>query len=343
MRLRMVVCLIGMSLAGDFPAVGEVPAGKALTRYEFHRIRMGTPFKLVLYAPSEAVANAAASAAFDRIGQLDRIFSDFDPDSELSRLCRSSGPGHPVLVSRELGDVLSRSLALSARTRGAFDVTVGPAVVLWRKTRRQKMLPTPSQLADARRRIGFRSVHLDREQGSVELAKDEMRLDFGGIAKGYAGDEALTVLRKQGLTHALIDGGGDVVVGDAPPGKRGWRIGIAPLDQPDSEPTRFLLVQNAAVATSGDAYRYVEIAGQRYSHIVDPQTGLGLTRRCSVSVLAPDGLTADSLASAVCVLGPECGLPLVETTPGTAALIVQREQEGTVTYESERLHAFIEN
>jgi len=343
MRLRMVVCLIGMSLAGDFSAVGEVPAGKALIRYEFHRIRMGTPFTLVLYAASEAVANAAADAAFDRIGQLDRIFSDFDPDSELSRLCRSSGPGHPVSVSRELGHVLTRSLALSERTEGAFDVTIGPAVLLWRKSRRRKMLPTPSQLADARRRIGFRAVHFNRKQGSVELTKAKMRLDFGGIAKGYAGDEALAVLRKRGLTRALIDGGGDVVAGDAPPGKRGWTIGIAPLDQPDSNPSRFLLVQNAAVATSGDAYRYVEIAGKRYSHIVDPQTGLGLTRRCSVSVLAPDGLTADSLASALCVLGPHCGLPLVEETPGTAALIVQREQERTVTYESARLHAFIEH
>ena len=299
------------------------PVGEPLERFEFLQIQMGVPFKVVLYAPHEAIANRAVRAAFRRIKQLNRIFSDYAPDSELMQFCRISGPEKPVEVSSELYFVLSRSLALSRQSGGAFDVSVGPVVKLWRKARRRKRLPNPEALAVARRLMGFQSIRLNAKAGTVQLMKPGMRLDFGGIAKGYAADEALRILRTHGITRALIDGGGDIVVGDAPPGKAGWRIGIAALAKPDAEPNRFLLLKNAAVATSGDAYQAVTIDGTRYSHIVDPKTGLGLTRSSSVTVVAADGITADSLASAVSVLGPQRGLKLIESTKAASALIVE--------------------
>jgi thiamine biosynthesis lipoprotein len=317
MGLVLGLCLIGISFAAPPSAEPK------LDRFDFREIHMGVPFRIVLYAPNESSANKAARAAFDRISQLNRIMSDYDPKSELMRLCKSARPEHPVKVSRELLFVLSRSHELSRKTKGAFDVSVGPVVRLWRRALRRKQLPDPIRLAEARQLVDYRFIEIDEKTGSVTLQKTGMRLDLGGIAKGYAGDQALAVLNSKGITRAMIDGSGDIVVGDPPPGKRGWKVGVAPLEKPDGPPSRYLLLSNAAIATSGDAFQHVEIAGIRYSHIVNPQTGLGLTTRSSVTVIAPDGITADSLASAVTVLGPQQGMSLIEATKKTAALFVQ--------------------
>lgn len=302
---------------------------------------MGVSFRIALYASGEAVANMAAEAAFGRIKQLNGILSDYNPDSELMRLCHRSGPGRPIRVSRDLRRVLSRSLAISRQTAGAFDVTVGPVVKLWRRAQRRKQFPRPERLAAARKLIGYRAIVIDPRSGTVELRKRGMRLDLGGIAKGFAGDAALAVLKAHGITRALIDGSGDIVVGDPPPGKTGWRIGLASLEKPDAPPTRFLLIHNAAVATSGDAYQSVEINGKRYSHIVDPRTGIGLTHRSSVTVIAKDGATADALASAVSVLGPKCGLKLIDTLgKKTAALVVVLRDNRPHSVRSRRFRPF---
>jgi thiamine biosynthesis lipoprotein len=291
---------------------------------------MGTLFTITVYAPSKPVANTAARAAFKRIEELNGILSDYDPNSELSRLGRTSGPGKPVKVSRELLFVLANALEVSRKSNGAFDVTVGHLTRQWRRARRRKKLPTPETLADALAKTGYRHVRIDPKRRTVELMKTGMRLDLGGIAKGYAGDEAMKVLRKQGLTRALVDGGGDVTIGEPPPGKTGWKIGIASLKKPDAPPDRFLILKNAAVATSGDAYQFVEIAGRRYSHIVDPKTGLGLAARSSVTVIAPTGVAADSLASAVTVLGPKRGVKLIDATADTETLVLQLVDGKTV-------------
>ena len=317
-------CAVAFWLAGTcaFAASPTTARQEKLDRYEFHQILMGVEFNISLYAVDQATANRAARAVFRRVRQLDDILSDYDPDSELMRFCRTSGPGEPVNVSPELSFVLSRSLSLSKQTDGAFDISVGPVVKLWRRARRKKSFPEPAKLAAARKLVGYQSIHLDHSAGTAELAKPQMLLDLGGIAKGYAGDEALAVLRRHGITRALIDASGDIVVGDPPPGKSGWLIGIAPLSNSEAAPSRFLTLSNSAVATSGDAFQSITIEGKRYSHIVDPKTGLGLSEPSSVTVVAPDGITADSLASAVSVLGPQRGLKLIECTDKTAALVV---------------------
>jgi FAD:protein FMN transferase len=307
-----------------------------LRRYEFVERHMGVPFRIALYAPDEAAANAAARAAYRRVKHLNSLLSDYEPDSELMRLCRTSGPGRPVAVSPELHFVLSRAVALSRQTEGAFDVTVGPLVQLWRQARRNRALPDSDQLAAARRLVGYRQMRVARKDRTVELLQTGMRLDLGGIAKGYAADEALAVLKSEGITRALVDAGGDMVLGDPPPGAQGWRIGVASLTQPDESPDRVLLLKNAAVATSGDAYQFIEIAGRRYSHLIDPRTGVGLTTSSSVTVVAADGLTADSLASAVSVLGPQRGLKLIESVENASALVVVIEDGEPAVYELAR-------
>lgn len=322
------------------------PAGwsaepSAETRYEFAQVQMGVSFTIILYAPNETLANRASDAAFRRIEQLNGIMSDYDADSELMRLCRTAGSGQAVRVSPELAYVLGKSLDLSRQSGGAFDVTVGPVVRLWRRARRQKRLPDADRLATALEAVGYEAVVLDRCAREVRLTRPGMRLDLGGIAKGYAADEAMKVLRAHGILRALVDGSGDIAVGQAPPDKAAWRIGIAPLDAAAS-PSRYLLLEKAAVATSGDLWQHIEIDGRRYSHIVDPTTGLGLTESSSVTIVAPDCLTADSLASAVSVLGQKKGLALVAKNAGAAALIVRREGDKLKTHQSSDFEAHVD-
>lgn len=303
---------------------------------------MGMPFRVVLYAENPAKANAGARAAFARIQQLNDILSDYDASSELSRLSRTSGSGQAVRVSDDLWRVLARALEISRRSEGAFDVTVGPVINLWRRARRQQALPDPARLAAARRAVGWQHVRLDAAARTVELRLPDMRLDLGGIAKGYALAEALKVLEGRRLPRALVSCGGDMAAGEPPPGQAGWRIEVAPPKLTDAPPSRFVRLRGAALATSGDLFQYVEIEGVRYSHIVDPRTGLGLTDHSQVVVIAADAMTADALATAVSVLGPAKGLRLVRKERGAAALIMRQPAGRFEATESPRFRRFLE-
>ncbi len=314
-------------------AAGATCQREGLQRFESSQPHMGTKFTIVLYAPDIELANLAFESAFGRIAQLDRQCSDYDPHSELSRLSDASPHRQPQVVSADLFCILRRAQEISVASHGAFDVTVGPLTKLWRRARRQQELPPTHRLAAAREAVGYQFMELDAGQSAVRLTRPNMRLDLGGIAKGFALDQALAEIRKQGVPIALINAGGDVAAGDPPPGRHGWRVGVAPL-KPDAPPSVFGELANQALATSGDAFQFVEIDGVRYSHIVDPRTGLGLTDRSSASVLAADGMTADSLASAVSVLGPERGMALIASTPGVEALLVFQNESGIVTKQS---------
>lgn len=330
--------MMGLVGAGCVRSRPVAPVG-AWERLEFTRPQMGVPFRVVVYATNEARAQRAVEEAYARIATLNRIFSDYDPDSEVSRLCHETPVGVPAPVSVEMAFVLGKSQALARASDGAFDVTVGPLVNLWRRARRHRELPPANLLAEARLRVGWRHLDLRRTTSgaSVTLGVADMRLDFGGIAKGYAADEALRVLREHGFPRALVAAAGDVAVGDAPPGQSGWRVDIGGGAAPQSPAPRAVLLVNAAIGTSGDAFQYLDIGGVRYSHILDPRTGIGLTNRCQVTVIARDGLTSDSLGTAVSVLGPSAGLRLIERTPGAAALILEASEARVLEHQSRRL------
>ena len=208
------------------------------------------------------------------------------------------------------------------------------------RARRQHQLPDPERLALARKAVGYRLVRLNPKGRTVELLAPDMRLDLGGIGKGYAVDQAVQTLKRLGLGRALVEGGGDVMVGEPPPGKPGWRIELAPLDVTNAPPGRFLLLKNAAISTSSDLYQRLEIEGKRYSHIVDPRTGIGLTNHSLVNVIARRGATADSLTKVVSVLGPDKGLRVVEATPGAAARLMRDPGGKLETYESSRFKRY---
>ena len=278
---------------------------------------MGIVARMVLYAPDEVAARNAASAAFARVAVLDSVMSDYRPESELMRLSARSG-GAPVPVSAELFEVISRARSLSRASDGAFDITVGPLVRLWRQARRSHVLPTEAARRDALSRVGWRHIHLDPVARTVHLDHPGMLLDLGGIAKGYAAEEAVRTLAEHGVTRALVEMGGDIVASEPPPGEPGWRVAI---DHPGDGPASVLLA-HAALSTSGDTEQFVEIGGVRYSHVVDPATGVGLRNRSAATVLAVDGATADALSTLLTVLDPADGRALLASLyPGVTAWV----------------------
>lgn len=282
----------------------------SLTRYSYTEYHMGVDVRLVVYAPDKPTAERACAAAFERFAELDTIMSDYRPDSELMRLCAKAG-GPPVAVSRDLFTVLQRAQEVAKKSDGAFDVTCGPLITLWRQARKTHVLPSAEEIAQAREHVGWRKVVLDSRKRTVRLLVPGMKLDLGGIGKGYADDCAQETLRRNGITRALVEAGGDIVVTDPPPGEKGWKIQVANAAKAPQAP--ILLFSNRAISTSGDTEQFVEIGGKRYSHIVDPRTGQALTDRIQVTITAPNGLTSDSLSKVVSVLGEEKGEPIAKT------------------------------
>lgn len=299
---------------------------------------MGTDFRIILYAPDSLTARSASNAAYERIKELEKDLSDYKEDSELNRLSRSSGSGKSVLVSNHLFKVLEKAVEMSNTTDGAFDITIGPYVELWRITRRTQRIPSDEQVKEAGKSVGYRSIIIDKNTQTVKLQKEGMQLDAGGIAKGYAADEALAVLRSFNIHAALIQGGGDIVVGQAPPDRDGWDVVIGIIEN-NKQVNRRLTVQDKAISTSGDLFQYIEVDGIRYSHIINPHSGLGLTNQSKVTVIAPNGITSDSFASAFSILGPEKSLGLV-TSPLEFYFICENEGEYE-SWQSSGFEAFL--
>lgn len=298
----------------------------ATARQEFTSIHMAIPFRIAVYASDPVTATNAARAAFARIEELNGILSDYLPESELNRFSATAGNGEEVPLSPSLATVLLASQEIASGSNGAFDATVGPVVQLWRRARRQRQLPDATRLETARAAVGWTNLVLTGRLGSPggvrgRLLQPGMRLDLGGIAKGHALDEAARILREHGLRAFLVAGAGDLVAGDPPPGTRGWRVELPPLDAPDAPPSQFVNLSRAALCTSGDLFQHVEIDGRRYSHIVDPRTGVGLVDHSLVTVIGRTGMETDALATAASVLPPDAALRLCRSRRVEARIV----------------------
>jgi thiamine biosynthesis lipoprotein len=325
-------------------------------RFEFHEAHMGTDARIVVYAGDERAAGVAARAAFDRVEALNGTLSDYQSTSELMMLSARAGQG-PVAISDDLFRVLQAAQDLAARSDGAFDVTCGPLTRLWRRARHVSELPATARVDEARALTSFRWLQLDASARTATLTTPGMSLDVGGIAKGYAAEEALRVLVSRGLPRALVALGGDIALADPPPDREGWLIDVATLDvvaRPDSntradgvarrdDVTRRnddarpspavgpILLRRAAVSTAGDAEQWLTVNDVRYSHILDPRTGRPMTVRSTTTVIAPHGLDADGLDTTAAILGVDRGLALVEATPGAAVFMMRLEPDGHTT------------
>ncbi len=301
-------------------------AGDPPTRHEFRAVHMGTEWRIVLYAADKPTAEKASKAAFARVAELEMVMSDYNPKSELMKLCAANDAdlGKPIRISSDLFDVLKKADAVSSASDGAFDVTVGPLVKLWRLARKTKEKPDAKQLAAAKELVGYKMLVLDAKASTATLAKAKMRLDLGGIGKGYAADKALEILAAQGCPQALIAASGDITVGDAPPDKDGWDVEIAPITK--DRPARKLKLVNRSVSTSGDLFQHVEIDRVRYSHLLDPKTGLGLTGRRSATVIAPKGWQADALTKVASVMEPAKARKVIEDD-GAVMFLVAKDSD----------------
>ena len=316
-------------------ALPTASAGQeALQRFSRSEVHMAVDFEVVLYASDAAKADEALTKAMQRIAELDKRLSDYDLDSELSKLSETSAnrddqssPAPAVKLSDDLWQVLSTSQDISRASDGAFDMTIGPLTKLWRRARRWKELPEPDALASARNSVGFKFVKLDQAARTARLLKPNMRLDLGGIAKGFAADEAVETIIACGISRVLVRASGDIATANPPPGERGWRVGVAPLN-PDEPPTRFVEIANCGISTSGDARQHLVINGRRYSHIIDPRSGEPIGSRSSVTIIAPRATLADALATAASVLGPDQALSLIRKFDGAELFMVCEDEAG---------------
>jgi thiamine biosynthesis lipoprotein len=265
--------------------------------------KMGSPFTIILYSDDSVKAGNIARQCFSLVDSFNLIFSDYIDSSELSKLNTSAGLNiSPVKVSPALFDILILSKNAYYKSGGAFDITIGPVVKLWRKARKTKQFPAPDLVQSARKLTGFENVRIDSVNKLVRLTKHGMQLDLGGIAKGYIAQKIIDFLLSQQVNCALVNAGGDIVMSGAPPGSGGWRIGTNVPETSDQLLSQLLLMQNKAVATSGDVYKFIENGGKRYSHIIDPRSGYGVTFQRNVTVIANEGATADWLATACSIL-----------------------------------------
>ena len=303
MNFALIACIF--STFGTFSTENAAAEVKKHERVEKH---MGCDFIITIFCASSDQAEHVLDLAFNRIRELDASLSNYKTNSELNRVCRGAPHETPVPISDDLYRSLKMSKEMHQLSNGAFDPTIGPITKLWRRARRLKKFPGDKRIGQTMASVGFDLIELYDNPLRVSLTKPKMQLDLGGIAKGFAVDEALSLIKSKGITIACVNGGGDVAVGDSPPGKTGWTIGIAAVSDKLSD--RKLILSNRAVATSGDLFQFVEFDGVRYSHIVDPRTGYGLTNSAAVTVVAPTCAMADGLASAISVLGTVQGVAL---------------------------------
>ena len=321
--LPIIIALLAVSAAGC--------GGKrapALARYETTREMMGTFVTVTLWCDSDERAAAAGEAAFAVIARLEAMMSIHRGDSEISEVNRTAA-ARPVAVSDDLLAVLKQSLHYAELSGGAFDITMAPLGKLWRDAAAAGQPPSSEDIAAVLPLIGWDKVKLDEEHKTVRFERPGMALDLGGIAKGYAADRALAELKRQGIGSAMVNAGGNIAASGTPPDSPGWRVAMQkPGASRGERLPETVLLNEAGVSTSGDYERYVEIGAKRYSHIIDPRSGLPVERMSGVTVISPDATSADALSTACSVLGPAEGLKLVATLPGVEVMYVVMEDSG---------------
>ena len=281
-----------------------------LVRWSFAEGIMGTQVAITVYAEDAILANRACDAAFAEMRRLESVMSDYPqsfPDSEVLLLARAAhdNPGEPRPVSDDLWPVLVRAKAVHRASGGAFDITARPYTGLWRISRERRELPPAAALAEHAPLVGMHHLILDEENQTAYLDVPGAWLDLGGIAKGYIADRALDVLREHGLAIAEVRAGGDMALGDAPPGLDGWPVNVPDFPRDGDEVGLSFFHANGGCSVSGDAFRFVEIGGVRYSHVVDPRTGLGVTGSRYCCVRGPSAFATDAAATAGCILDAE--------------------------------------
>lgn len=320
-------CWLLVGLMGS--AVAQVTTAE---RFTFRRGLMGTQFKVILYTSDSLKAQQAYAAVSARMDSLNYCMSDYLDGSEINRLSATAGSGRFIPVSTDLFDVLQKATTIAQRSGGRYDPTIGPLSQLWRRAVRRQAFPSRKQRRRARHAVGYWLMDLDSINHAIRLNRAGMRLDVGGIGQGYAIDEAMKILHQHSIHAALLDIGGDILAGDAPPNAAGWRVSLSSGLNEVADTTIYL--KNAAITTSGDTYRFLTHNGRRYSHIMSPRSGLGLQHFVRTTVLAPAGYQADALTKVFSLGGIHKSAQLIKRFPGAKVFILERKGEQVHQWQS---------
>ena len=310
-----LVLMMGSGCVGLSPGSPSV----VVKRTQMH---MGTLVSITAVAPTDQAAHNAINAGFQEVKRLEQLLSTWIPSSELSLVNASAGI-RPVPVSPETWRVVQRARQAADMTGGGFNIAIGPAVDVWRVTESQR-IPTESELDALRPLVDLQAVHVDVWEQTIYLEKTGMRIDVGGIGKGYAADQAVAALRRAGAVAGVVALSGDIKTFGQLPGGRKFPVGIQ-HPRKEGEVLVYIDLEDEAISTAGDYERFFEHDGVRYHHILDPKT-LQPARGCqSVTVIAKEGVWADGLDTGIFVMGPERGMELVEQLPDVEAIIVDHD------------------
>jgi FAD:protein FMN transferase len=314
--LRFVIVLL--TLVTAWPVTARKQTGE-LTHYEESRVSMACTYTIDVYGDLEQPLKRIVNSALDEVDRIDRLMSHYKPDSPLSRINREARTA-PVKVEPELFDFIKECLRYSRESDGAFDITVGPLMKAWGFFRGEGRMPREIELANARDKVGYQHVTINEETKTVRFDRAGVELDLGGIAKGYAVDRAVNILKQRGIERALVSAGGSTIYGlGSPPGGNGWEVDVQdPMDHKKSAATVFL--KNRALSVSGSYEKFFDVDGVRYSHVMDPRTGRPVQNVLSVAVVTGSGTTGDALDNVFYVLGVEKSRTFLQRYPATEVL-----------------------
>lgn len=312
--------------------VFSTPLLQAQTRkFSYSEMKMGSAFNLIIVSADSNKANHLARKSYELVDSLNHIFSNYDSSSELSKINASAGL-LPYKMSRAMLDLVQKSQYAYIQSKGAYDISIGPLSSLWRNARKAKLFPEASTVLATKKLVGFAQIKINKRLGTIFLPNANMQLDFGGIAKGYIAQWVINFLKANGIQQALVDAGGDIVMSGPPLNQQGWLIGVNLPETTDQLLNKKLQLSNCSVATSGDVYQFIEYKGVKYSHIINPLTGYGVTNLRNVTIVAKTGATADWLATACSILPIQEAKQLAISHQ--AALLITTLKNGKLVFEA---------
>jgi thiamine biosynthesis lipoprotein len=294
-------------------------------------MKMGSPFNLIIVSTDSNKAKHLAQKSYELVDSLNHIFSNYDSSSELSKINASAGL-LPYKMSTAMLDLVQKSQYAYIQSKGAYDISIGPLSSLWRNARKAKLFPEASTVLATKKLVGFAQIKINKRLGTIFLPVSGMQLDFGGIAKGYIAGWVINYLKANGIQQALADAGGDIVMSGAPLNQKGWLIGVNLPETTDELLNKKLQISNCSVATSGDVFQFIEYKGVKYSHIINPLTGYGVTNLRNVTIIAKTGSTADWLATACSILPIQEAKQLAISHQ--AALLITTLKNGKLVFEA---------
>jgi thiamine biosynthesis lipoprotein len=312
--------------------VFSTPLLQAQTRkFSYSEMKMGSAFNLIIVSADSNKANHLARKSYELVDSLNHIFSNYDSSSELSKINASAGL-LPYKMSTAMLDLVQKSQYAYIQSKGAYDISIGPLSSLWRNARKAKLFPEASTVLATKKLVGLNQVKINKRLGTIFLPNANMQLDFGGIAKGYIAQWVINFLKANGIQQALVDAGGDIVMSGPPLNQQGWLIGVNLPETTDQLLNKKLQLSNCSVATSGDVFQFIEYKGVKYSHIINPLTGYGVTNLRNVTIVAKTGATADWLATACSILPIQEAKQLAISHQ--AALLITTLKNGKLVFEA---------